>query len=148
MRRRAGGRQPYSCPVSTPLSALRTLRDESARLGVLCDHYEVILLTAFGSALRPAPEPHDLDLGVLFEYAGERDVLGMRDGLVALTGYEGIDLVVLNDAGPVIRERALARAEVLFEARPSVHANAAIAATMERMDTAWLRDLALQELAR
>jgi hypothetical protein len=56
--------------------------------------------------------------------------------------------VVLNGAGPVIRERALVRAEVLFEARPSVHTNAAIAATMERMDTDWLRRLAVEVLAR
>lgn len=134
--------------MSTPSSALQRLREESAQLNVLCDEYAVILLTAFGSVLRPEAEPHDLDLGVLFEYAGEHDALGLRDDLVALAGYEGIDLVVLNGAGPVIRERALVGAEVLHEARKSVHANAAVAATMERMDTAWLRDLALEELAR
>jgi hypothetical protein len=72
----------------------------------------------------------------------------VRDDLVALTGYEGIDLVVLNGAGPVIRERALVGAEVLYEARRSVHTQAAIAATMERMDTQWLRRLSLEELAR
>lgn len=134
--------------MSTPSSALQRLRKESAQLNVLCDEYAVILLTAFGSVLRPEAEPHDLDLGVLFEYTGERDALGLRDDLVALTGYEGIDLVVLNGAGPVIRERALVGAEVLHEARKSVHATAAVGATMERMDTAWLRDLALEELAR
>jgi predicted nucleotidyltransferase len=134
--------------VSTPGSALQRLRDDPSRLRVLCDEHAVILLTAFGSILRPAAEPHDLDVGVLFNYTAERDVLGLRDGLVALTGYEGIDLVVLNGAGPVIRERALVGAEVLNEARKSVHARAAIAATMERMDTDWLRRLALEELAR
>lgn len=55
---------------------------------------------------------------------------------------------MLNGAGPVIRECSLVGAEVLYEARPSVHAKAAIAATMERMDTAWLRQLALAELAK
>lgn len=134
--------------MSTPGSALQQLRDASAQLKVLCEEHAVILLTAFGSVLRPATEPHDLDLGVLFDYTAERDVLGLRDGLVALTGYEGIDLVVLNGAGPVIRERALVQAEVLYEAQKSVHAQAAIAATMERMDTDWLRRLALEELAR
>ncbi|MCB0899717.1 MAG: nucleotidyltransferase domain-containing protein [Actinobacteria bacterium] len=133
--------------MSTPGSALQRLREESAQLNVLCDEYGVILLTAFGSVLRPAAEPHDLDLGVLFEYGEAHDALGLRDNLVALTGYEGIDLVVLNGAGPVIRERALVGAKVLHEARKGVHANAAVAATMERMDTAWLRDLALEELA-
>lgn len=134
--------------MSNPGSALRRLHGESAQLRALCDEYDVILLTAFGSVLRPQAKPNDLDLGVLFEYGGKPDALGLRDGLVALTGNEGVDLVVLNGAGPVIRERALVGATVLYEARKSVHANAAIAATMERMDTAWLRDLALEELAR
>lgn len=49
--------------MSTPGSALQRLREESAQLNVLCDEYGVILLTAFGSVLRPAAEPHDLDLG-------------------------------------------------------------------------------------
>lgn len=134
--------------MSTPNGALRLLRAASAELNALCDEHCVILLTAFGSVLRAPGEAHDLDLGVLFDFTVERDVLGLRDGLVALTGYEGIDLVVLNGAGPVIRERALVGAEVLFEARRSVHTNAAVAATMERMDTDWLRRLAVEELAR
>lgn len=75
----------------------------TTHLKVICEGHGVILLTAFGSVLRPTAEPHDLDLGVLFEHAGTRDALGVRDGLVELTGYEGIDLVVLNGAGPVTR---------------------------------------------
>ncbi len=143
-----GAASSYSCHMSSPGSALQRLRDDAEHLQVLCDRHGVVLLTAFGSVLRPAAEPHDLDLGVLFEHAGTRDALGVRDDLVALTGYEGIDLVVLNGAGPVIRERALVGAEVLYEARRSVHTQAAIAATMERMDTQWLRRLSLEELAR
>jgi uncharacterized protein YutE (UPF0331/DUF86 family) len=61
---------------------------------------------------------------------------------VALTRYEGIGLAVLNGAGPVIRERALVGAEVVFEAQKSTHAQAATAATMERRDTDRLRRLA------
>lgn len=48
----------------------------------------------------------------------------------------------------MIRECSLVGAEVLYEARPSVHARAALAASIERMDTAWLRQLALAELAK
>jgi hypothetical protein len=143
-----GCSSPYSCPVSTPRAALQRLRDESPQLNALCGEYAVILLTAFGSVLRPGSEPRDLDLGVLFEYGQAPDLLGLRDGIVALTRYEGIDLVVLNGAGPVIRERALVGAEVVFEAQKSTHAQAAIAATMERMDTDWLRRLAVEEMAR
>jgi len=39
-----------------------------------------------------AAGPRDLDLAVIFEYAEPRDALGLRDGLVELTDYEGIDL--------------------------------------------------------
>ena len=134
--------------MSTPSDALARLREHSAQVARVCVVHRVLLLTAFGSALRPGARPRDLDLGVVFAHDAPRDVLGLLDHLVQLAGFDGIDLAVLNGAGPVIRERALVGAEVLFEAAPSVHANAAIAATMERMDTAWMRDLALKEMAR
>lgn len=139
---------PYSGAMPTPTDALTILQAHPAEVARECAVHRVVLLTAFGSVLRPGAAPRDLDLGVLFEHAGPRDVLGLLDGLVELTGFDGIDLAVLNGAGPVIRERALVGALVLFEAGPSVHANAAIAATMERMDTAWMRELARREMAR
>lgn len=131
-----------------PIDALRTLREHPEQVAAVCSQYRVALLTVFGSAVRPGSDPHDLDLGLLFEHDGPQDLLGVRDALVALTEFEQLDVAVLNAAGPVIRERALIGAEVLFEARPSMHANAALAAAMERMDTAWLRRLALESMAR
>ncbi len=129
-------------------AALEQLRDRSGEVAGSCKRRAAILLTCFGSTTRPGSDPHDLDLGVLFEYGGPRDVLGLLDDLTVLTRYDGIDLTVLNDAGPVICEHALVGVEVLFEARRSVHAESALAATMERLDTAWLRRLTLETLAR
>ena len=133
--------------MRTPGQALEILRG-SASLTAVCRNRGVILLTAFGSAIKPNGMPHDLDLGVLFEYGGPRDLLGLLDDLVVMTDCDFLDVTVLNDAGPVIRERALVGAEVLFEARRSIHANASISAMLERMDTAWMRALIVEELAR
>ncbi len=133
--------------MGTPIQALTTLR-ESALLAELCRARGVILLTAFGSSIRPDTRPNDLDLGVLFAYEGPRDLLGFLDDLVQLTGCDALDLTVLNDAGPVIRERALVGALVLHEARSGLYVNARLAAVLERMDTAWMRELVVRELAR
>lgn len=59
-----------------------------------------------------------------------------------------IDLVVLNTGGPVIRERALTGGVVLYECAGGAWAEAATRAVLERMDTQWLRDAALELLAR
>lgn len=123
------------------------MRDASV-LTSICRRHNVILLTAFGSALDPHSQPHDLDVGVLFDFTKDRDVLGLLDELSQVARFDSLDVTVLNDAGPVIRERALVGAEVLFEGAKSVHANASIAAIMERLDTAWLRRLALETMAR
>lgn len=56
--------------------------------------------------------------------------------------------MVLDDAGPLARERALVGARVLFQGGPGEFANAQIAAVMERLDTDWLRALELDLLTR
>lgn len=132
--------------AATMTDALRVLRE--ADLRDICERRGVVLLTAFGSAVAGGRAPRDLDLGVLFARSvAEADLLGLLDDLVQLTGYDRIDMVHLNRAGPVIRERALVGSVVLYEAAAGVWANASIAAMMERMDTDWLRRLALEAMA-
>lgn len=58
-----------------------------------------------------------------------------------------IDLAVLDGAGPVLRERALVGVVPLYEYRAGDWARAATAAVLERMDTAWMRRLDLEQLA-
>ncbi len=63
-------------------------------------------MVVFGSAARDEPNPEDLDLAVRFSRDAKRDVLQLLDDLYELTGIEAVDLMVLDDAGPVARERA------------------------------------------
>jgi hypothetical protein len=58
-----------------------------------------------------------------------------------------IDVVHLNPAGPVLRERALVGSVVLDESEPGAWASASTAAMQDRMDTDWLRRMNLDLLA-
>jgi len=105
-------------------------------------------LAAFGSTVGSKPDPGDLDLAILADHSGPGpDFLAVLGDLMELTEFEGIDLMHLNRAGPVAREGALVNAEILYESKVGIWANAVTAATMERMDTQWLRDLSLTEMA-
>ena len=131
-----------------PVVALERLRGDPAAVTRICVRFEVDLLTAFGSAAGPDPArpPNDLDVGAR-RLHGPLDVLGLLDALADFTGCDRIDLMDLARANPLARERALANAVTLYEAAPGLHTRAALAAMMERMDTAWLRELNLMTLA-
>jgi hypothetical protein len=83
---------------------------------------------------------------VLLEPGASADLLGLIRDLDGLT-QSGVDVVVLNDTGPVLRERALVGSVVLDESEPGAWAAASTAAMLERMDTEWLRRLDLELLA-
>jgi len=88
----------------------------------------------------------DLDVGVLPERGAEIDYLPLIADLERLT-EANLDLVHLNPAGPVLRERALVGSVVLDESEPGAWASASTAAMQERMDTDWLRRMDLDLLA-
>lgn len=122
---------------------------ETGDLGDLCRRQHIELLVVFGSAAREGSEPiggvpGDVDLGVAAEYGARVDVLSLLDELYGLTDYEGFDVLDLDRAGPMARERALVGARLLHQERPGVFARRQIAAIMERLDTDWLRRLELE----
>lgn len=133
-----------------PATALDRLRDAAhdGRLGVLCRRHGVRVLTVFGSAVRQGASPRDLDVAIGFERRAAADVLSLLDDLGALTGSDDVDLLVLNRAGPVARERALVDCVPLYESEPTAYAAAQMAAMGERMDTEWLRAMDLEALGR
>lgn len=135
--------------MSTIGRGLERLRDavDSGALGALCREHDVSLLVVFGSAIDPAVrQPRDLDVAARFDpYAPER-VLPFLDAVAELAGTGAVDLMVLNTAGPVAREQALVYGELLYEAVPDAYAKAQIAASMERMDTDFLRRAQLEML--
>jgi len=134
-------------------------RDAAAQgsLVSLCDEHDVDLLVVFGSVLDPERDARDLDIAVRF---GPRDApapgddthaqgatLKLLDDLYRLTGSESIDLMVLNRAAPLARERALTTGEPLFQRHPGAFANAQIAAIMERLDTDRFRAMELERMS-
>lgn len=140
--------------MRTPVQALRRLRQlaTSGDLDRFCREHGVRLLVAFGSAADPA-RAHaaaDLDLAVAFQPGTEPDLLRLLGDLADLVGREGFDIDVmdLDRADAVARQRALVGTVPLFESEPGAFARARLAAMLRYMDTRWLRQLDLQALAR
>jgi predicted nucleotidyltransferase len=129
------------------LGRLRAAADDG-RLDALCERHGVRVLTVFGSTGRGEPRPRDLDVAVGYERGRRADLLALLDDLVELAGTEDVDLLVLDDAGPVARERALVGCVPLYESAAGEYALAQMAAMTERMETDWLRRLDLDLLAR
>ncbi len=132
----------------SPAEGLRRLRAavRSSTFDALCARHGIRVLTAFGSAVRDDPDARDLDIAVILEPGRTADYPRLIADLVDVTDAD-VDLVVLNGAGPLIRERALAEADPLYESEEGAWARAANAATMERMDTDWMRRIGLRLLA-
>jgi predicted nucleotidyltransferase len=129
-------------------AALRLLEAmETGEVAALCGraHVELVL---FGSAAIEDADPADLDVAVAFDRDSPGDVLGLLDELYLLTGYEDFDVLDLDRAGPLARERALVGCRLLFQARAGLFANRQIAAIMERLDTDEMRRLQLELMAR
>lgn len=134
--------------MATPAEGLARLRvaAETGELDGLCRRHRIRVLTVFGSAARDDPAARDLDVGVLLEPNTRIDYLPLIQDLELLTEAD-VDVVHLNGAGPVLRERALVGSVVLDESEPGAWASASTAAVLERMDTEWLRRLDLELLA-
>ena len=134
--------------MGTPADGLARLHAaaEAGDLDALCRRHRIRVLTAFGSAARGEPDARDLDIGVLLEPDAAVDLLALIRDLDRATEAD-VDVVVLNAAGPVLRERALVGSVVLDESEPGAWASASTAAVLERMDTEWLRRLDLDLLA-
>jgi len=134
--------------MATPAEGLARLRAAAAAgdLEALCQRHRVRVLTVFGSAAREDPAARDLDVGVLLEPGVSIDYLPLIRDLERLTDAD-VDVVHLNEASPVLRERALVGSVVLDESQPGAWASASTAAVLERMDTDWLRRMDLDLLA-
>lgn len=135
--------------MASPTEGLARLRRaaRSGTLDALCARYGVQVLTVFGSAARGAAKPRDLDIGILFEMSARPDPLALIAELTSETDAD-VDVVTLNAAGALLRERALVGSIALFESTPGAWSRAATAAACERMDTDWMRRLDLELLAR
>ncbi len=101
------------------------------------------MLTAFDNATVEGTQQRDLDIGVLLRPGFRPDYPTLIGDLQSVSDGN-INVVVFNGAGPVIWERALIGEEVpLYEYEAGGWLQAATAAVLKRMDTAWLRRLDL-----
>jgi predicted nucleotidyltransferase len=136
-----------------PIAALERLRaaSDDGRLDRMCEDHGVDLLGVFGSAVRrwrdsTAPAPQDLDVMVRFRQGTVGDPLALINELMDLTGFDHVDLAIINDALPVLRVEALTGLG-LYEEHDGQWAVAQMAALGEFRDTAHLRRLNLETLA-
>ncbi|HXH56364.1 hypothetical protein [Iamia sp.] len=127
--------------------ALERLRRaiDSGELDVALDGLGIDVMGAFGSATRPDGEPADLDIGARF--AGRPDLLGLIDLLVATTGFDKIDVAVIEGEHPVLDAEALCGVP-LYERTRGGFAEAQMAALGHRRDTARFRALDRERMAR
>lgn len=138
--------------MTTPREALGQLESavESGEIEQLCSRHGLDLLVVHGSVVDEAPlrPPEDLDIACRYVPGSELDVIGLINDLMDLTGFDGIDLLVLNAAGVVASARALGPQSVLlYEAEPSLFTLAQIAALTTEMETKHLRLLDLKLMA-
>lgn len=135
----------------TPAQALDRLRRMAGcgDLARLCDQYGVALLVAFGSAVRidRAEAARDLDVAVSWTQDSRRDLFGLVGALVGAVGFDAIDVMEVDRAGPVAVEQALVGTVPLYEADAGLLAALRDRAIMRRMDTEWLRRLDLELMA-
>lgn len=127
------------------MARLRTLASEGA-LEDWAPRHGVRAVVAFGSAVADTGPARDLDVAVLLSTGAS--LLSVVNGLIALVGFDGIDVLDLGRGGPVVREQALVGGEALYEDERGLVAELQIAATSQRMDTEWLHRLRLEALAR
>ncbi|GMA41240.1 hypothetical protein [Mobilicoccus caccae] len=119
----------------------------NGRLGRACEEYGVELVTLFGSA-HHGTDPHDVDMAVGFRHGIERDLLGVVGALAEFVPGDHLDVMDLDRAGPVARVEALVAARVLYEADAEVFNRREMQALGEYLDTAYLRESLIRELAR
>lgn len=136
--------------AASPEQALALLMEHAGtgQLDALCERHQLRLLVAFGSAVRGEVDAHDLDVAAAYAAGASRDILALVEDLTQLCDGADVDVMMLDRAGPVARKNPLVQCVPLYESRRGVYAESQIAAMLERMDTAWLRKLDLELMAK
>ncbi|MEL4503977.1 hypothetical protein AAEX63_04935 [Luteococcus sp. H138] len=133
--------------MTTPSEQLAHLRAdaESGALAGLCERLGIGLLVVFGSVLARPESAGDLDLACAAADGSRLDRMRVLDALEQRYGI-GLDLMPLDQAGPVARYAALGPGELLYESEPGRFARAQMAAFGIYRDTQKMRDLQLEVL--
>ncbi len=120
---------------------------------VRADQRDVLLVVLFGSRARGGGTAEsDVDLGVLLEKYDPSQRYGTIRRLLA--GFWGsapsqlVDLVILNDAGPLLRHRVAGAGTVLYERDAGEMVRFTVKAVREYQDTAYHRAMFLGQRIR
>lgn len=136
-----------------PPTADRDARDRlraslaDGRLAALAERQGLSLVVLFGSAADPAvTDPGDVDLAVAWRPDSERDLLRLVNEMMDLLG-DAVDVLDLDRGGPVVRQRALTRGELLLEREPGAFATRQMRAMRDFIETDPLRRTTLEVMS-
>ncbi len=113
------------------------------------DKDDILLVFIFGSAVSSRfTRQSDLDIAVLFSNRPDAsDVLKIRNEAAGATDRE-IDLVVLNDASPVIRMQVLRDGKLIKGAKNAIYGNFFVKTVKEYDDLKHIRKEAEENILR
>ena len=133
--------------IADALARLVVAADDG-RLAAVCQRLDVVLMTVFGSAVREAATARDLDVAALFGTRATTAPLDLVNALVELSGTEDVDLLVLDDADPVVRFKATAGALPLYQDAPMRWGTTQMAYAGMVYDTEHLRRAELERMVQ
>jgi predicted nucleotidyltransferase len=119
-----------------------------ARLARALDRDGIVSASLFGSHAAGKPGPlSDVDVAVWVDPDADRDLdlqLELTTSVASALGTNEVDVVILNDAPPLLRHRAIRSQQVLVDRDPRLRVRFEARALIEYLDTRPLR----AELAR
>lgn len=139
--------------MSLHSSDARETVDRARLRDAMAGETDVLLVVLFGSRVTDrSGDESDVDLGILFDgYDPSRKYETIRRMLCSLWGSAPsrlVDLVVLNDAGPLLRHRVAGSGVALYERRPGEMVRFTIKAVREYQDMAYHRAIFLKQRIR
>ncbi len=129
-----------------------SVEDRSAISGYFAAQPAVKAAFLFGSQARGNIHPgSDVDIGVLLKRDAPTDPLlpvSFTNDLMDILDRSDVDVVILNDASPLLVHRVARKADVLFATSSTVVAEFIIGAMQQFEDTRPLRELQAKQTRR
>jgi len=106
-----------------PLPTIEEVRELAAQFAASFESVQVVY--AFGSLVRGRTKPEsDVDLALWVDPCSNRDRFDLRlDAMGWFMNHlrrDNVDLIILNDAPPVLQYNAVCRGQLLYERKPGL----------------------------
>lgn len=115
-------------------------------LQYLKEKYDIKLIYIFGSCAKGTNKKNsDLDIAVLLggDYAPFKKLELIGD-LIEIFKRDDVDLVVLNEANPVLRHQVIKYGKIIFEESEEVRVNFEVQTLREYMDMEYFRKVQME----